>query len=106
MLPSSVMKLIHAPQFIEMWTGKFGFQESAATGVGILELLCVVVYLVPQTRILGTILVTGYFGGAVATHVRVGDPFVAPLLLGIFAWGGLYLRDERLHELLPLTKSA
>ena len=104
MLPSAAMKLSHAPKFIEAWTGKFGFPESAATGVGILELTCLALYLVPRTRVLGGILVAAYLGGAVATHVRAGDPFIVPVLLGILAWGGLYLRDERLQELLPLVK--
>ena len=101
---SGAMKLSHAPKFIEQWVGKFGFQESAATGVGILELACITLYLIPRTRVLGAILVAAYLGGAVATHVRVGDVFVLPALLGVFAWAGLYLRDERLQELLPLTK--
>lgn len=58
----------------------------------------------PSTGFLGAILLTGYLGGAIATHVRVGDAFVAPLVLGIFVWGGLYLRDERLRVLIPLRK--
>jgi hypothetical protein len=105
MLPSAGMKLSHAPKFLEQWVGKFGFQESAASGVGIVELTVLVLYLVPRTRVLGAILMTGYLGGAVATHVRVSDYFVIPLLLGIFAWAGIFLRDERLQELLPLVRS-
>ena len=54
---------------------------------------------------LGAILITGYLGGAVVTHVRVGDPFIAPLLLGIIAWGGLFFRDARLRALIPLRQS-
>jgi hypothetical protein len=103
MLFSASMKLSHAPQFVGQWVDKFGYQESALTGIGLLEIACVVVYLVPRTAVLGAILVTGYLGGAVATHVRIGDPgALTPLLLGIFAWGGLFLRDNRLHALLPL----
>jgi hypothetical protein len=105
MVPSAAMKLSHAPKFIEMFAGKFGYPEGAATGIGILELVCVTLYLIPRTRVLGAILVTGYLGGAVATHVRVGDVFVMPLLVGIFAWAGLFLHDERLQELLPFVKS-
>ena len=74
------------------------------TPIGIVELLCVVVYLIPRTSVLGAILMTGYFGGAVATHVRVSDNFAIPLVLGVFVWVGLFLRDARLRELLPLEK--
>ena len=105
MLPSGAMKLSHSAKFLEGWT-KFGYEESTATTIGIVEIAVLALYLIPKTRVLGAILVTGYLGGAVATHVRVGDPaFVTPLLLGVFAWAGLYLRDERLQELLPLVKS-
>jgi hypothetical protein len=102
---SGSMKLMHAPQVVEQFGGKFGYPESSLTGIGLLELACVVVYVIPRTAALGAILVAGYLGGAVATHVRIGDPsFVAPLILGILAWAGLYLRDERLHALLPLRR--
>lgn len=105
MLMSSMMKLSHSPKFIEMWVGHFGYPESAATGVGLVELACAAVYVFPRTRTLGAILVTGYLGGAIATHVRVGEVFLIPLVLGICAWAGLFLRDERLGELLPTTRS-
>jgi hypothetical protein len=102
LLFSAAMKMSHAPAFIEKWLA-FGYGESLATPIGIVEIACAVIYAIPRTRVLGAILVTGYLGGAVATHVRVGDVFVLPLLLGIFAWGGLFLRDERLTALLPLV---
>ena len=60
----------------------------------------------PRTAVLGAVLLTGYLGGAVATHVRVGEAFVLPLLLGVVVWAGLYLRDERIRALLPLRKTA
>ena len=105
MLASGAMKLAHPPSFLENWVGKFGFQESAATPIGLLEIACVVIYLVPKTRVLGAILLTGYLGGAVVTHARLGDPaLVAPFLFGVMAWGGIFLRDERLQELLPVVK--
>jgi len=84
---------------------RLGYAENVALGIGILELACTVVYVIPRTSILGAILLTGYLGGAVATHVRVGDPFVnviAPIFIGAMIWGGLYLRDDRLRALLPL----
>jgi hypothetical protein len=105
MAASSAMKLSHQPKFVETWVGHFGYPESAATGIGIVELLCVAIYVFPRTRVLGAILVTGYLGGAIATHVRVGDAFVLPLLLGIAAWAGLFLRDPHIEELLPVTRS-
>jgi hypothetical protein len=71
----------------------------------VLELFCAAVYVVPRTAVLGAVLLTGYLGGAVATHVRVGDAFIVPLLLGVLVWAGLYLRDERVRALLPLRKS-
>jgi hypothetical protein len=101
---SAVMKLIHNPMIVGKLQQQFGYSEALMTPIGIVELLCVVVYLIPRTSVLGAILMTGYFGGAVATHVRVSDAFVIPLVLGVFAWGGLFLRDARLRELLPLRK--
>jgi hypothetical protein len=103
MLASSLGKLSHAPAVMEGFTGKFGYSAGAVTGIGVLELACAIIYVVPRTAVLGAILVTGYLGGAVATHVRIGDPsFVMPALLGVFAWAGLYLRDPRVRALLPL----
>lgn len=102
LLFSASMKLSHAPAFIEKWV-MFGYTESAATPIGIVEIACAVIYAVPKTRMLGAILVTGYLGGAIATHVRVGDIFVIPLVLGILAWAGLFLRDKRLSKLLPIV---
>jgi hypothetical protein len=101
---SAVMKLIHNPMIVEKLQQPFGYSEALLTPIGIVELLCVVVYVIPRTSVLGAILMTGYFGGAVATHVRVSDNFAIPLVLGVFVWVGLFLRDARLRELLPLEK--
>lgn len=106
LLFSAAMKLMHAPKFVEAWTGHLGWQESSLTGVGLLELFCVAVYVVPRTSLLGAGLLSAYLGGAVATHVRVGDPFVAPVVFGLMLWAGLYLRDERLRALLPFRAAA
>jgi hypothetical protein len=103
MVFSASMKLTHSPQVVDQFVGKFGYPESSLTGIGLLEIACVVVYVIPRTAVLGAILMAGYLGGAVATHVRIGDPsFVMPALLGVFAWAGVYLRDDRLRALLPL----
>ena len=105
MVASASMKLSHAPMFIEQWTNKLGWNESAATGIGILELACAALYVLPPTSVFGAILLSAYLGGATATHVRIGDPhFVGPVILGIFAWLGLYLREARLHALVPLRR--
>jgi hypothetical protein len=73
--------------------------------IGILELFCVVVYLIPQTSVLGAILMTGLLGGATLTGLRAGDPtFPIPVVLGMMAWGGLFLRDVRLRALIPLRR--
>lgn len=101
LLFSGVMKLLK-PAAVVTEFGRLGYPESVILGIGILELLCTVVYLIPRTAVLGAILLTGYLGGATATHVRVGDPFIFPIIFGGLLWLGLYLRDERLRALLPL----
>ena len=77
-----------------------------ARGLGTLLLVCTLFYLFPRTAVLGAILLTGYLGGAVATHVRVGSPLFSHVLfgvyLGVMMWGGLYLREPRLRALVPL----
>jgi hypothetical protein len=98
------MKLMHSPEVVQMFTGKFGYQEGSLTVLALVEISCALLYLVPQTAVLGAVLVTGYLGGAIATHVRVGDAFLPPLVLGVLAWLGLYLRDPRIVALLPLRK--
>lgn len=102
---SGAMKLSGPPQLAEQF-GKLGWPVHLATPLGVLEVACVLVYLLPATSVLGAILVTGYLGGAIATHVRLGEPFFVQLLLGVLAWLGLYLRDARLRALLPLRSSA
>ena len=90
--------------------GKLGYPVEFAAGIGILLLSCVALYLIPRTSILGAILLTGYLGGAVASHVRVGDPWFShalfPVYIGLLVWGGLYLRDQRLRALIPLREIA
>jgi hypothetical protein len=104
LLVSATMKLTRHPQLIEKLTGVFGYPAGAAVGIGILELVSTILYAIPRTAVLGAILVTGYLGGAIATHVRVGDEAgaVAPFALAVLAWGGLFLRDPRVRALLPL----
>lgn len=82
---------------------RFGYPPGALSRVALIEMVCLVVYAIPATSIMGAILITGYLGGAVATHVRVSDRrFLLPIVLGVCAWAGLYLRDARLALLLPI----
>jgi hypothetical protein len=81
----------------------YGYPEKVFLPICILEIACAVVYAIPRTSVLGAILLTGYLGGATATHVRIGDPlFFAPVIFGVLVWAGLFLRDNRLRALLPL----
>lgn len=99
---SASMKFVKPEGFSEGLT-HLGWDETTMTYIGVVELLCALVYLVPKTAVLGAILIAAYLGGATATHVRVGDPFFIPIVLGMVAWLGLWLRDKRLRELLPLV---
>lgn len=103
LLLSGVMKLV-MPTEVADEMSRLGYDASLAYAIGILEIACTLIYLFPRTAVLGAILLTGYLGGAVATHVRVGDHFFTPLILGVFVWGGLYLRDARLAALLLWRK--
>lgn len=104
LLASAAMKLGHVPG-LEQGFDHLGVPIGHATGLGILEVTCTLIYLIPRTSVLGAILLTGYLGGATQTHVRVGDPAVMQPLLGAMLWGSLYLRDPRLQALIPLTSN-
>jgi hypothetical protein len=103
---SAVMKFTRSPQVMEGFVGKFGYPEGALLPIGVAELMCALIYAVPRTSVLGAILLTGYMGGATATHVRVSDPWFGAVLVGVVAWAGLYLREPRLRALLPLRTKA
>ena len=84
-------------------TVEAGYADSLVIPLGIVGLFCTILYAIPQTSILGAILLTGYYGGATATHVRLGQPqFYVPIVFGILVWIAMYLRDPRLRELVPL----
>lgn len=100
-LMSAFMKLRGGAELAQ-GMAHLGLPESLVTPLAILELSCVVIYLIPATSVLGAILLTGYIGGAICTHMRVGDPFFMQIGLGIFIWLGLYLRENRLKGLIPL----
>ena len=106
LLMDGVMKVMK-PDFVVKATVEMGYPEDVIFGLGIVVLICVVLYIIPNTAVLGAILLTGYLGGAVATHVRHGDPLshvLAPVYFAILLWGGLYLREPRLSALIPLRK--
>ncbi|MEZ4294033.1 MAG: DoxX family protein [Polyangiaceae bacterium] len=98
------MKLLQVPDAVE-GTTKLGYPASVLFGLGVVQAVCLVAYLVPRTAIVGAILWTGYLGGAVATHVRLGNPLLShvlfPLYVAAFFWGGLWLRDMKLRALVP-----
>ena len=101
-----VTKMIKIPQVVEA-TVQLGYLESHTAWIGILMLVCTAIYVIPPTSVLGAILLTGYLGGAVATHVRAGSgvfPIVFTLIFGVLVWLGLYLREPRLNALVPLRK--
>jgi len=100
---SALMKLRGGPEVIQ-GMAHLGLPESLIVPLAILEISCVVIYAIPATSVLGAILLTGYIGGAICTHLRVGDPFFMQIGFGIFVWLGLYLREERLKALIPLRK--
>lgn len=83
-----------------------GVPMSLAFGLGVLEATCALLYLIPRTAVLGAILLTGYLGGALMTHLRVGDPFWMQPLVGVVLWGGLWLRDPHLRALMPIVRQA
>jgi DoxX-like protein len=106
LLFDGVMKLVK-PSFVVEGTIKYGYSESVIIPLGIILTVCTIIYMIPRTAVLGAILLTGYLGGAVNTHVHAGEgwfPILFPVFFGALVWGGLYLRDERLRDLLPLRK--
>jgi hypothetical protein len=105
LLASGIGKLRAPPDFMQMFSGHFGYPPQTLKPIGMLELACAVLYAIPQTSVLGAVLMTGHLGGAVATHVRISETdWVFGATVGVLAWLGLYLRDPRLRELLPLRR--
>jgi hypothetical protein len=105
MLLDGAMKLV--PLDVVVTTSEqMGIPGSLARTLGVIGLVCTLLYAVPRTSVLGAILLTGYLDGAIASHLRLGDPIFTHILfglyLGLLAWGGLYLRDPRLRALIPL----
>ncbi len=104
LLLSGGMKLVKPEEVVKGFE-HLGYPEHLALALGVVEIGCTLVYLVPRTAALGAILLTGYLGGAVATHVRLLEmQFLAPLVLGVLVWGGLFLRDPRVRALIPIRR--
>lgn len=100
---SAVVKFL-GPEGVLKEFGRLGYQPYHAFPLGIVEIGCTIIYLIPQTSVLGAILLTGYLGGATATHVRIGDSSVqviSPIIMGVLIWLGLFLREPRLRAILP-----
>jgi hypothetical protein len=107
LLVDGAMKLVK-PAVVVDATTKLGYSESVIIPIGIVLIVCTILYLIPRTAVLGVILLTGYLGGAVATHVRAAEgvfSIVFPIILGALLWLGLYLHDTRLRALIPLRSS-
>jgi len=102
-----VNKVLHTTPVAEAFA-RMGYPDGVALGIGLLELACLAVYLVPRTAVVGAVLLTGFLGGAISSHVRIGDPFLShtifPVYIGALLWGGLFLRDRRVRALVS-TKS-
>jgi len=102
-----VIKLIKIQPVVESFA-QLGYPDSLARGIGVLELACLALYMVPRTAILGAIVLTGFLGGAISTHLRIGDPLFSHVLFPVYVaalvWGGLLLRDDTLRALIPFRK--
>jgi hypothetical protein len=107
LLVDGAMKLVKPAAVVEATT-RLGYSENTIVPIGILLIICTILYLIPRTSILGAILLTGYLGGAVATHVRAGEglfPIIFPVIFGALLWLGLYLRNHSLRVLVPLSST-
>ena len=105
LLFDSVIKFFPIPAVTESFT-QLGYRPELAVTIGVLELICLAIYVVPRTSLLGAVILTGYLGGAIATHVRVGNPLLShvlfPTYVAALIWGGLFLRRPRLRALVTL----
>jgi uncharacterized membrane protein YphA (DoxX/SURF4 family) len=106
LIMSAVMKFAQPDFVVKGFTETSGYPLSSLIPIGVAELASALLFLLPRTRVLGAILITGYMGGAIATHVRQGEAFFVQVLVGVFAWLGLYLRDPRIRALAPFVMPA
>jgi hypothetical protein len=107
LLFDSIIHILKPAPVVEGFA-KLGFPLSTSVTLGVIELACIILYLIPRTAVFGAILLTGYLGGAIATQLRVGAPLFSntlfPIYVALLIWGGLYLRNERVRTLIPLQR--
>jgi hypothetical protein len=103
----TIVKVLRLPVAID-GTTQLGYPESSVFVIGIIQLVCLVLYVIPQTSVFGAILFTGYLGGAIATHLRIGSPLFThilfPIYVAVLIWGGLYAREPRLRAVIPIRR--
>jgi len=103
----TIVKVLRLPVAIE-GTTQLGYPESTVFVIGVIQLVCLVLYVMPQTSVFGAILFTGYLGGAIATHLRIGSPLFThilfPIYVALLIWGGLYAREPRLRAMVPIRR--
>jgi len=106
LLMSARWKLTGTPFYVKEW-GRIGWDPAMLPRIAVVQLTCATLYLIPQTSVLGVVLLTGYLGGAISQYARLEEPYpiLVPLSTALFAWFGLWLREERLWTLLPLRRS-
>jgi DoxX-like family len=104
-ISSATWKLTRNPWYVREFS-RIGWPEGALTGLALLQLGCLALFLIPRTSVLGAVLLTGYLGGAIASYVRMGEPYpvLVPLSTSMIAWAGIYLREARLRALLPIRR--
>jgi DoxX-like protein len=105
----TIFKLVASPEALK-GTAELGWSPNTVFTIGVIELVCLVAYLIPRTAVLGAVLFTGCLGGAIATHLRIDNPLFThvlfPVYVAAFIWGGLFLRDRALRAVLPFRKPA
>jgi hypothetical protein len=103
----TIVKVLRLPVAID-GTTQLGYPESSVFVIGIIQLVCLVLYVIPKTSVFGAILFTGYLGGAIATHLRIGSPLFThilfPIYVAVLIWGGLYAREPRLRAVIPIRR--
>lgn len=100
LLALNAMGLLNKAESLKHFVA-YGYPESAFVPISIVFFVCILVYAIPRTAMFGAILLTGYFGGAVATHVRAGEPYFFPIVVAVLVWLGIFLRDQKLRALVP-----
>jgi hypothetical protein len=104
LVATASMKIAHIPPQMVDGLARAGIPETAVVPIAVLELICLALYLIPQTMVLGAVLLTGYFGGAIVVHIIGGESVLPLIMIGLWVWGGIYFRVPALQALLPLRR--